>query len=106
MWRELEFALQRKGFFCASPGEVKGCSLVFASVRDSDRFWAGLSLLGWAQKASGCAADIAAKENQILFFSERLSGLFRGGFKMHCCFPCSEEYLSLNSSLRIGYTAE
>lgn len=59
---------ERKGFFCASPGEVKGCSLVFASVRDPDRFWAGLSPLGWAQRASGCAGDIAAKENQILFF--------------------------------------
>lgn len=70
VWRDLEFALQRKGFFCAFPGEVKGCSLVFASVRDSDRFWAGLSLLGWAQKPSGCAADVAARENQILFFWE------------------------------------
>lgn len=59
---------ERKGFFCASPGEVKGCSLVFASVRDPDRFWAGLSLLEWAQRASGCAADVAAKENQIIFF--------------------------------------
>lgn len=87
MWRELEFALQRKGFFCASPGEVKGCSLVFASVRDSDRFWAGLSLLGWAQKASGCAADIAAKENQILFFLRACQGYLEVGLKCTAVFP-------------------
>lgn len=84
---------------------MKGCSLGFSSVRDLDRFWAGLSLLGWALKASGCEAEVAAKGNQILFL-ERLSGLFRGRFKMCCCFPCSEEYLSLNSSQRIGYAAE
>lgn len=97
--------MERKGFFCASRGEVKGCSLGFASVRDPDRFWAGLNPLGWAQKASGCEAEAAAKGNQVLFL-ERLSGLFRGRFKTCCCFPCSEEYLSLNSSRRIGCTAK
>lgn len=102
MWRELEFASQRKGFFCASPGEVKGCSLVFDSVRDPDGFWGGLSYWGGHRKH----LRVAAKENQILLFLERLSGLFRGRFKRQCCFPCSEEYLSLNSSRRIGYTAE
>lgn len=97
--------VERKGFICASWGEAKGYSLGFASVRDPDRFWAGLSLLALAQKKSGCAAEAAAGGNQILF-SERLSGLFRGGFKMRHCFSCSEGYLSLNSSRRIGYAAE
>lgn len=77
----------------------------FASVGDPDRFWAGLSPLGWTQKASGCEAEVAAKGNQVLFL-ERLSGLFRGKFKTCCSLPCGEEYLSLNSSQRIGYTAE
>lgn len=86
VWRELEFASQRKGFFCASP-EVKGCSLVLASVRNPDRFWAGLSSLGWAQKASGCAAGVAAKENQILFFWRDCQGHLEVGLECSAVFP-------------------
>lgn len=83
MWRELEFASQRKGFFCASPGEVKGCSLVFASVRDPDGFWGGLSYWGGHRKH----LDVAAKENQILLFWRDCQGYLEVGLRGSAVFP-------------------
>lgn len=76
----------REGFFHASGGGEKGCSLGFVSSRDPDIFGAGLSPLGWAQRAAGYEGEEKCsqmKQNTFFFFSfEGLSGLFRDGFKI------------------------
>lgn len=86
----------REGFFHASGGGEKGCSLGFVSSRDPDIFGAGLSPLGWAQRAAGYEGEEKCsqmKQNTFFFFFllRDCQGYLERGLKS---FPGSEECLS------------